>query len=166
VKRSLVWLARLFPARFRQEFGADIAEQLAVDFDRARARGTRPALWFWMRSAVNIIGSALAEHYHPSSFTNGTSPGFRQEHTMRRFIDGWQQDLKHAARGLRRSPGFAGVTITTLAVAIGITVALFGVVNAVLLKPLRYGHADRLLFITGEAPGSDTLHAHRQMGWR
>lgn len=74
---------------------------------------------------------------------------------MRRFIDGWRQDLRHAARGLRRSPAFAAVTITTLALAIGITVALFGVVNAVLLKPLPYGDETRLLYVAGEAPGSD-----------
>lgn len=155
MKRSLGWLVRLFPAKFREEFGADIVEQVSVDFDRAEARGSRAALWFWLRSALNIVGSALAERHRPSSFHSSTTTGFLQEHPMRRFIDGWRQDLKHAARGLRRSPGFATVTISTLALAIGITVALFGVVNAVLLKPLPYGDEKRLVFVTGEAPGSD-----------
>jgi putative ABC transport system permease protein len=156
VKQSLRWFVRLFPAEFRGEFGADMAEQLAIDFDRARSRGRRAALWFWMRSAVNVTGAALAERGRPSSFLSaGTPTGFLQEHPMRRFIDGWRQDLKHAARALRRSPGFAGVTIGTLALAIGITVALFAVVNAVLLTPLPYGDEKRLMFITAEAPGSD-----------
>lgn len=155
MKRSLAWFVRLFPAKFREEFGADIAEQLATDFDRARSRGSRAALWFWLRSAGNVTGAALAERYRPSSFNIGNTRGLSQEHAMRRFIDGWRQDLKHAARGLRRSPGFTTVTISTLALAIGITVALFAVVSAVLLKPLPYGDEKRLLFVTGEAPGSD-----------
>ncbi|HMU62028.1 MAG TPA: ABC transporter permease [Gemmatimonadales bacterium] len=74
---------------------------------------------------------------------------------MRQTLSDWLGDLKHAARALRRSPGFAVVTIGTLGLAIGANVGMFSVVDAVLLRPLPYGNVDRLVAIAGSAPGSD-----------
>src|SRR5262245_58111044 len=63
-------------------------------------------------------------------------------------------DLKLAVRGLLRSPGFTVVTVITLGLAIGACAALFHVVAAVLLRPLGYQNADRLVYIAASAPGS------------
>src|SRR5579871_1939260 len=57
------------------------------------------------------------------------------------------QDLRHAARRLRRSPGFAAVSVLTLALAIGATTAIFSVVYGVLLRPLPYNDPNRLTAI-------------------
>lgn len=57
------------------------------------------------------------------------------------------QDLRHALRQLARSPAFSVIVITTLALGIGSTTAIFSVVEAVLLRPLPYGDADRLVRI-------------------
>jgi len=58
------------------------------------------------------------------------------------------RDLALGARTLRKNPGFAITAIVTLALGIGASTAIFSVVNAVLLRPLPYGDADRLTIIS------------------
>jgi len=60
-------------------------------------------------------------------------------------VDMIWQDLKHAVRALRAKPGFTFVTVLTLALGIGGTAAIFGAVHAVLLRPLPYPDAGRLV---------------------
>jgi putative ABC transport system permease protein len=74
---------------------------------------------------------------------------------MRSTLDAWKRDFRHAARSLARAPMFAAVAITTLALAIGANTAIFSVVEAVLLEPLPFPDAERLVVIGGTAPGTD-----------
>jgi putative ABC transport system permease protein len=63
------------------------------------------------------------------------------------WCDQLVQDARYGFRMLRRSPGFSAVAILTLALGIGLTTAVFSAVNAVLVRPLSYPHAERLLWI-------------------
>jgi hypothetical protein len=66
---------------------------------------------------------------------------------MKRFV----HDLRYALRQLRRSPGFAIVAIFTLALAIGANTAIFSVLDSILLQPLPFPHADRLVQIDAQS---------------
>lgn len=69
------------------------------------------------------------------------------------MIPGLTHDLRYGLRGLWRTPGFSVVAVLTIALGIGATTSIFSVVNAVLLRPLPYAGADRLIEILPTAPG-------------
>src|ERR1700734_2807124 len=64
-------------------------------------------------------------------------------------------DLKFAFRQLRKSPGFTVTAVLMLAFGIGATTAIFSVVDGVLLQPLPFPHADRLVTLGEDVTGMD-----------
>jgi putative ABC transport system permease protein len=71
---------------------------------------------------------------------------------MARFA-GLAQDIRYGTRVLRREPGFAALAILTIALGIGATTTLWSLVDGVLLKPLPWPDADRLMRVTETRDG-------------
>jgi putative ABC transport system permease protein len=76
------------------------------------------------------------------------------------WVDRLLQDVRYAFRVLSRNPSFAAVAILTLALGIGMNSAVFTVVNTVLLNPLPYPDADRLVWL------ADAIHGPDYFEWK
>src|SRR5262249_11851674 len=66
-------------------------------------------------------------------------------------MDSLLRDVRHAVRRIVSTPGFATIAMLTLAFGIGANVAIFTVVNAVLIRPLPFPDPDRLVRIAADA---------------
>jgi hypothetical protein len=127
--------------RSQRDFQEEIQAHLALETERLRAQGMSPA--DAERAARRNFGNVgLAEdRFHDAQ--------------RLAWVQNAGRDLRHAWRALRRAPGFLLVSVATLALAIGAVTGMFGVVNAVILRPLPYAAADRLVAVAATAPGSD-----------
>lgn len=63
------------------------------------------------------------------------------------WLETFSQDIRYAARSLRKNPGFVAVVVLSLALGIGANSTIFSVINALLYRPLPFAHPDRLVAI-------------------
>ena len=108
---------------------------------RFRDRGVR----------VRPVGSTPGDRRleKPGARLAGGSDIFRSSGGTVLAVRSLMSDIRYAVRTFLRTPGFTIVAILTLALGIGATTTLFSIVNAVLLKPLPYPAADRLITMRG-----------------
>src|SRR6185295_15228914 len=66
-------------------------------------------------------------------------------------MDSLLRDLRYGLRRVLSAPGFAAIAMLTLALGIGANVAIFTVVNAVLIRPLPFANPDRLVRVAADA---------------
>ena len=117
----------------------------------------RFCIWLLERSLVpdlaeHVIGDLIEQQDRgPLWMLGETISALWNLHARPRKQDGLLlsvlADLQIAARLLRRSPAFAFVSVLTLGLAIGATTAIFSVIEPVLLRPLPYPNADKLVLV-------------------
>jgi len=121
-------LLHLYPASFRNEYG----EEMRAVFARRRREAAGPfgVAALWVAAAGEALGNATLVH-----------------------LDILKQDLAYTGRMLRRTPGFAVTAILMVALGIGATTAAFSVTDFVLIRPLPFPEAARLVKIWEKTPG-------------
>lgn len=147
--RTRPWnVKRIFRDPFRSRAGvrADIAEEFAFHLDMRTDELVREG-----SSPSAARAQALREFGNPAVGADAcTQTGDHLERRRRvaRTFEEFLQDTTLGLRLLGRSPGFATVAVLTLALGIGATTAIYSVLDTLLLQPLPYPEADRLVQIS------------------
>lgn len=151
--RLFVLLARLLlPRDFRAEYGEELRRVVEEQRAEAAASASGPGairFWLWQYLALGRAAGRVREN------TFDVRGGMTME--------GFLYDVKQAARGLARRPGFSALTILTLGLGIGATTAIFSAVHTVVLRPLPYADDERVVVMVRSdlvtAEGEDGVSA-------
>ena len=137
-ERAYRALFLLLPAAFRSRFAEEMLELFRVRRAAASARSARAGARVVVMAVADLVAAAWRERWPRPAVAGPARSVFSTE---------IRDDLRAAARRLRRAPGLSLTVIGLLALTIGSATVVFSVVNAVLLRPLPYSRPDRIMLI-------------------
>jgi len=158
VPRAWRWLIRLLPREFRARYGAAIAVFHRDRLIDARDSAERP-FRVWLRGALDLVSLVVIERWRSAAARRSRRvapspvPRMSAEDRMSIIL----HEAAQAVRSLRRSVAFTAAAIVTLALGIGSTTAIFSVVRSVLLAPLPFPDAGRVVEPDSRKIGTDEV---------
>jgi len=158
--RAYRLLLRLYPRAFRERFGGDMTDFFHDRRIAARQQGTLGVARVWMSAIADVFRVAALERVDTTARRARAMGGSRKRDNHRTASDTRDEDMmatlmgdiRYALRGMLTKPAFSAIVLATLALGIGANVAIFSVVNGVLLRPLPYPQADRVVQIEHVEP--------------
>ncbi|HEY7336071.1 MAG TPA: ABC transporter permease [Bryobacteraceae bacterium] len=139
MRRWITQLRLILRSLFRRkqvdlELDEEFQYHLGREIDEGLNRGLTPeAARYAARRAMGALAKNREECRDMSHLT---------------LVEDLFRDFQYATRSLRRNPGFAALAVLIAALGIGANTAVFGVVDAVILKPLSYRDADRIVTLS------------------
>ena len=103
-----------------------------------------------VESGWRLLSAALGAFADARALRTVTQTG---EGTMREWMHGLLNDVRIALRGMKRSPAFTVTAVATLALGLGGTAALYSLLDRVVIRPLPYPQAQRLVRLSNQVPG-------------
>ena len=166
ILRLYALLLRAMPRGVREAYGDRMLDDLraVLSFERERRGGIAMGLAgvrALLDLSVNVVRErrvATRGYEWERSAARRSLPGPGERMTM------WIRELRLALRSLMRRPGFATVATLTLGLGIGATVAIFTVVNAVVLQPIPFEDSDAIVEIRHGAPAIDLPSLNNSAG--
>ena len=143
----------LLPREVRMRDGSHMADAFAACLQRERARhGVMGAAYAWLRAVADVLIAAMTVRRDRRRTRRIAALGRTPDSKGDPMVMTLWQDVRYAARRMRQAPAFSAAIVVTLALAIGATTAIFSVVDTVLLRPLPYRDADRLVMLYQAIP--------------
>ncbi|NKB88450.1 MAG: FtsX-like permease family protein [Acidobacteria bacterium] len=130
---------RLYPAEFR----AAVGQSLLADFDEGLGKENAGRVGFGIRQTLDLARNLSSEWRTPSG---PRRPGRDRGRTSR--LRAMREDIRSAGRSLHRDPAFTLVAVVVMGLGMAGLIAVYGIVEAVLLEPLPYPDANRLVSLT------------------
>ena len=162
--RTYRGVARLLPARFRRRYFREAEGDLESALrSLQRTGGWWPVVKAGAVAVADIMRRLPAEWWAVLRGPRAT-PGGRRRPGTGEWTMTMGTDLRLAARALARRPTYALAALTTLGLGIGANVAIFTVVDAVVMRPLPYPDADRVVSITHHAPAVNIPNLENSAG--
>jgi putative ABC transport system permease protein len=161
--RRLLWL---FPAPFRNRFGAELIDAFATSTtDSARERGIYGLLLAVGGACLDVVRHSAGERWAtwrgaasglPIRARASSSIGLLSDHPYSppraAYVAALMQDARFAVRTLAKTPTFTAAAVLTIALGIGAATSIFTVVDRIVLRPLPFPNSERVVMLCETSP--------------
>ena len=152
MKRIYRALLVLYPAAFRRRYARELLEAFDEERRDPGYAGLRGAAALWRHLVVDLLCTAARQRRaQVARLPSGQAPALPPD-SRRSEMDTIRQDIGYAVRQFARQPGFTAIAVLSLALGIGGSTLIYGLVDGIVLSPFPYPVPDTLVTIGATFP--------------